>query len=315
MEMLSQSVQYVFPSRKVERAFVLFWPESRMDRLPDLGWCPYEARVVTKSKHLLTSLALYTNLERSQHNSSHVNCTKYECSQSQIADLHGSKPRHRKDCTDPACRAMRVDESMMDGVISIIENGHFPALKIHADLNGTATDFDIVQCEYDSDYIAISHVWSQGMGNEHDNAIYQCHMAHLYNKSRQLTKIICPDRDISLLPIYFDAICCPKTSRSNKNIKKLALQQMQDIYRSANAVFVLDTELEKLGPTFHITAGDCRSNFYINLDVASLDASRRRTAPGALVLLQGSHSQFRRAFLGSTRETTRKKYQGAFGRP
>jgi hypothetical protein len=86
-------------------------------------------------------------------------------------------------------------------------------------------------------YIAISHVWSQGLGNRRTNAIYLCQLRRL----QHFANLIVPpqDRPVSF---WIDTICVPLSSGP----REVAIKSMRTVYRDAIAVLVVDSTLTEL---------------------------------------------------------------------
>jgi len=130
-------------------------------------------------------------------------------------------------------------------------------------------------------YFAISHVWSDGLGNAIQNGIRPCQLRRLrdllqkaetlYNSKsagnsweRWASRggIVGPikrifNRQKSEHRVYFwlDTLCIPTgDERENPRVKELrmkAIKHITPIFDGAQAVLVLDSELAKLGPEHH----------------------------------------------------------------
>lgn len=86
-------------------------------------------------------------------------------------------------------------------------------------------------------YIAISHVWSQGLGNHRTNAIPVCQFRRL----QHLANLLVPAQ---LHPVSFwiDTICVPLSPGP----REVAIKSMRTVYRDAIAVLVVDSTLTEL---------------------------------------------------------------------
>lgn len=122
-------------------------------------------------------------------------------------------------------------------------------------------EFDPAESESSTPFVAISHVWSDGMGNVRGNslpkcrlpflqrAIWQCRAPIKMNRGRpgdttlKSYSLLIDDDEASglasqaILPFWLDTFCVPKTSG---DAKTTALRLMGKTYASASKVLVLD---------------------------------------------------------------------------
>jgi hypothetical protein len=87
-------------------------------------------------------------------------------------------------------------------------------------------------------YVAISHVWSDGLGNTRHNSIPSCQLSRLIQLARNIP------HESHLEPFtsfWLDTICCPVEDGST--LQNMAIHKMKDTYEKASAVLVLDASL------------------------------------------------------------------------
>jgi len=84
--------------------------------------------------------------------------------------------------------------------------------------------------------VAISHVWADGMGNAQENALYECQIARL----QILVNKLYPARYWPI-PFWIDTFCIPV---DDPETRKIAIAQMEWVYKSASKVLVLDRSLQ-----------------------------------------------------------------------
>ncbi|KAI7195351.1 hypothetical protein KC316_g2763 [Hortaea werneckii] len=92
--------------------------------------------------------------------------------------------------------------------------------------------------ETDTPYVALSHVWAEGLGNPVANALPRCQLNHVFKSVEQLRQELGLQQ--RKLLVWLDTLCCTVSSQKHRN---MCLQQMQQIYRDATAVLVLDAQL------------------------------------------------------------------------
>lgn len=116
----------------------------------------------------------------------------------------------------------------------------------------------------DTPYVALSHVWSQKLGNPHGNSLYECQILWLV----ELQATLAERYDDLRGPIQFwvDTICCPY---SNSEARVKTIGAMRKIYQQAAHVLVVDTEMQqtasKTTPFPDIVALICTSKWTTRL--------------------------------------------------
>ncbi|KAK5113420.1 hypothetical protein LTR85_010848 [Meristemomyces frigidus] len=120
-----------------------------------------------------------------------------------------------------------------ESIANVLRSGHLPLLKISRDSSGGAI-FSARSYVRGEDFVALSHVWAEGLGNPHDNALHACELERLF----RLTSSIYTD--VPDLPIWIDSICVPVRP---KDLHQLAMAKMREPYRLASCVLVLDAYL------------------------------------------------------------------------
>ena len=109
--------------------------------------------------------------------------------------------------------------------------------------------FEVIEYDGKTPFIAISHVWSDGMGNVKDNALPNCRVPFLRRAIWQTNKPLKLfnynyEGDITgtatlankrIPPFWMDTLCIP-----HNHMRKVAIKSMRDIYSAASHVLVLD---------------------------------------------------------------------------
>ncbi|KAI6874735.1 hypothetical protein KC323_g601 [Hortaea werneckii] len=94
--------------------------------------------------------------------------------------------------------------------------------------------------ETDTPYVALSHVWAEGLGNPLANALPVCQLNYVYECVENLRQELGLQQ--RKLLVWLDTLCCTVSSPKHRN---MCLQQMQQIYRNATAVLILDAQLAR----------------------------------------------------------------------
>jgi hypothetical protein len=141
------------------------------------------------------------------------------------SDVH---PEHVEGCKEDTCSWLEIQEQ---DLISVLDRGGNPCLVLTEDeKNCIITDTE------HQEYIAISHVWSHGLGNPVRNALPWCQVRKLFELIRTCGN--------ELVALWIDTLTVP----IQPEYKRKAIAQLRKVYRNAEAVLVLDRYLEKVGP-------------------------------------------------------------------
>ncbi|KAI0694778.1 hypothetical protein C8Q76DRAFT_573425, partial [Earliella scabrosa] len=90
-----------------------------------------------------------------------------------------------------------------------------------------------VRCADDGPYVAISHVWADGLGSTTETGLPICQISRIAGYARQLV----PDG-----AFWVDSLCVPE----KKDLRKSAIRLMAETYRRADAVVVFDDGIRSL---------------------------------------------------------------------
>ena len=184
-----------------------------------------------KSPHALCIVAdsFYENAE-----SQHEACNVHNC------QLRQSKPpRHLdKSCQ---CAYISVDEAQLT---HLLERGDLPLIRIQHETYSDKVSVEVIASSPSSSYVALSHVWTDGLGNPEATALPRCQLLRLKSLIDKLnTSTTLRDQDSGPeILLWCDTLCCPVVS---ENAKRIALSQMYRTYDKASVVLVLEEALGK----------------------------------------------------------------------
>lgn len=196
-----------------------------LDFMANNGWCPYDLARIAATVDQIGTLYYLANLNPPKAYACHDRCTKYICSAATIDPKSYKLPHARNGCDCPLVYA--DSEKLSDTLLA----GQLPLLYItEEDQDGQAL-MDIRPYRPDDKFIALSHVWAEGLGNPFDNAIHACELGRLASLSKNLNAGESP------LPLWIDTLCVPV---GPKSLQKLALARMREPYERASHVLVLD---------------------------------------------------------------------------
>lgn len=150
--------------------------QRRKERMIRSGWCSHQVNHLSLKYDLETFLYL-TTLERSplrhadrQRFSLHESCVAY--------NTHPTNNETRHTTADCACPMICVP---YESLIKIIRKGRVPLLSIESG-SADASERHKLQVQprsRTSKYVAVSHVWADGLGNPNANGLPSCQIEGL----------------------------------------------------------------------------------------------------------------------------------------
>ncbi|KAL8847831.1 MAG: hypothetical protein Q9221_007133 [Calogaya cf. arnoldii] len=231
------------------------------------GWCPFQVarlwgQYSPSTTYYLSSLPREPTFGGVTHNE----CNERQCKTTSI-DPSTYKPQHAESCSthDSLCPMVGVKSWE---VADCIKRGRIPLVRFEESPDGIIRP-KIVESRSGLRYVALSHVWSGGLGNVNTNSMFCCQIRRLYNLLTTLRDEGDDDYDRNLgtrkfpdafrelrknlgtpLPeppvlLWMDTLCIP-VGKEYEKMKDSAIAQMAQIYVEAQCVLVVDPELQKM---------------------------------------------------------------------
>ncbi|KAJ8474982.1 hypothetical protein ONZ51_g6853 [Trametes cubensis] len=197
---------------------------SCLKRARSSGWCPYVISELLSSTSrilLLTPILLQlapfirTSLEE------HKQCEDTSC----VFHRHDDAtyvPRH----TTTPCSCTYIRPPLSE-VHRLLAEGHIP-VTLYDGITLHVLPAD------DIPYVAISHVWAEGMGSTTDDGLPTCVVKRLSDLARRLL----PEHGA----FWIDSLSVPK----QRSARKHAIKLMADTYRKATKVLVIDDSIRAM---------------------------------------------------------------------
>lgn len=214
------------------------------NRMLKAGWCPSEIERVKDKFSYTQSFYFFSRMRKNEIRPKHLACTPSLCSSMQI-DLAAYQTKHRQ--ASCSCLDATLD---IDYVVTLLRSQRIPLLKItQIDEDLESLQVEVVAYSPDTRYVAISHVWADGLGNPRGNSLPTCQLSYILERVNSLracaTFLSNPvtraqDAEDRPLFIWLDTICCPVLPAEARS---LALAQMRRTYQDARYVLVLDSDL------------------------------------------------------------------------
>ena len=121
---------------------------------------------------------------------------------------------------------------------TVSKKGWIPLIKPTLSPDTLENDICIAKRLPDTRHVAISQVWSNGLGSPYANAVSQCQLLEISRLVQDLYPSGGPP-----VPFWDDTLCC---RTGPKEAKELAISKMRYTYSGAYQVLVLDQRLRKL---------------------------------------------------------------------
>lgn len=114
----------------------------------------------------------------------HDRCDENRCTSASV-DPMTYKPQHVETCAtvSSSCRMVGVQSSVVAGCI---KRGRIPLIKFKESSDGT--ELEVIESHRALRYVALSHVWSGGLGNVNANSIFACQLRKIKDLLSSLRK-------------------------------------------------------------------------------------------------------------------------------
>lgn len=212
------------------------------ERMLRNGWCASE--VTRMFAQMLSCASRYNVSTLTRHKvagESHNQCNDQRCSLANI-DESTYETKHHKSCSGRKCYDVSASEPEM---IRILSSGSYPVLSLFTLPTGKLR-IRVHSWKPRLLYVAVSHVWADGLGNKQKNSLPVCQLRHLKTLLVSLTRSHSLEVNHSLPEtkyFWIDTLCIPLHDRSAKNC---ALQRMRTIYAQATGVLIRDSTLDQI---------------------------------------------------------------------
>ncbi|MCJ1377320.1 hypothetical protein MMC17_000414 [Xylographa soralifera] len=209
--------------------------------LVDHDWC---TTTIQRLGQRLSPLTLYhmASIKNTlpSKSVSHAACSNFQCHASKPA-AGILKPQH--SALDCRCQLI---PSTQDKVTLIVEEGCIPLLSFSKGTGISIESLSLASPGEDVPYVAISHVWADGLGNPSDNTMYPCQIELMQDSVSQVMQNRSQRQGDALKEnsfFWIDTLCVPANAGKAKST---AIAMMEDIYRKATIVLVVDAGLKQL---------------------------------------------------------------------
>lgn len=241
------------------------------------GWCSYRALEMCRTYDYLILNSIASMVHESLPGENHRHCLRSQRCIGHDLATDGSVKYPFQHCIEGLhdCAFVEVPR---DQITNIIMSDRIPliSLSLEGDL-----DLKVVKCTPWTTYTAISHVWSDGLGNPKSNALYLCQLLRLrsvifqtyfaehspfFDDSTPASRIASTASwefwratsaskphfkiDSKRVYLWMDTLCIPVSAdpetAADRELKFRAMKHITPIFAGAFTTLVLDTGLHKL---------------------------------------------------------------------
>ena len=201
--------------------------------------CPSQMQMLNKDFKGPQALAFVAHCFHDDGFPSHpTSCEGHICHAGDVA-TSGQVTRHVSDSC--GCEFLYVDENLL---ADCLKKGHLPLIRLKENANSNQISIEVVPSTESTFYVALSHVWADGLGNPTATALPRCQLSRLKTLINNLDFKYLDEsyepKDAPEMLLWCDTLCCPVKS---KEAQKMALTQMYRTYDKASSVLVLDRSL------------------------------------------------------------------------
>ena len=217
--------------------------DGRKSRLHGLGWCAFQIRLLEDTVNQSTIDWLLA-LGIQQDPVGHETCTAEACARNNIDD---STYQQAHVCRSRRCQKLLPD---LQKVMKILKEDKIPVMCLET-LSGEPQLIVSASSKTDpGDYIAVSHVWADGLGGATECGLNRCQVERLSKLCNSVKKRSMNGH------FWIDSLCIPRVDR---DVYIKALIGLRDVYINASSVLVVDKTIEEC------TSSSSTENLYAHI--------------------------------------------------
>lgn len=238
------------------------WGQPRyvFQKMKKEKWCPRSIHIWRSQfrSHATLLFATYSAYEKSGRFKGDKHhrplkgfhpCDQNNCYVVSVDEAGGYSTAHAHDCSGNCGKPIGPD---MREVQSFLDKGNVPLLHFLPSTDETKNPQLTVIAKrpvHREKYATISHVWSDGFGNENENKLHVCQLQFI---QRQLLLLAPPDErfeDVPDTPFWMDTLVIPvQKDKEAQRLRKQAIGDIHEVFRDAKYTIVLDAGLLDMSP-------------------------------------------------------------------
>ncbi|EMD39856.1 hypothetical protein CERSUDRAFT_92348 [Gelatoporia subvermispora B] len=204
-------------------SFILGAADLYREQMTEQGWCPFTIKMLSSNVCVLGFASMSKPSIRGDGTKlAHSECTSHVCDYNNL-DGNNYTNQH----ATPACTCA-YSKPHLDQVIDHLSNSRIPVVQaVDASYKNDPLEIACLSSA-DTAYVAISHVWADGLGSTTEAGLPTCQLRRVSALAQQL---------VLGGAFWMDALCVPQ----QKAMRKRAIGLMAQTYKDATVVLVLDS--------------------------------------------------------------------------
>ncbi|KAL8671599.1 MAG: hypothetical protein Q9168_003905 [Polycauliona sp. 1 TL-2023] len=233
VEAIEQMRLYVLPKEPTLGTLTWQYPyevaNRRRSKLNALGWCAFQIKLLEDTVNQSTIDWLIA-CNKKQDPTGHETCTAKACARN---DIDESTYQQAHVCLSGRCQKILPDARK---VMTTLIDDQIPVMRLQEQNGRLAVDVSGTPKTEPGNYIAISHVWADGLGGATETGLNECQARRLSDLCSAL------NQSTEIVWFWLDCLCIPRT---DKDVYIRALISIRDVYLQASSVLVLDKTIMK----------------------------------------------------------------------
>lgn len=220
-------------------------PKYVFAEMDKANWCPrtmeiLRGQVSSNATMLVAAYQAYRSSDRMTGKHRESGCTRQECKLKSLDAQGNYQNRHREGCVKKKCEPHGPPEEKVLDILRNVDN--IIPLLVFTDDNQEGSKFEVIPFNPDKDeskkFVTVSHVWSDGWGNERENKLNHCQLRFIKRQIKRAT-------GNALTPFWMDTLVVPVT-RGEEECRKKGIRQIFDVFSSSTHTIILDNGLSTM---------------------------------------------------------------------
>ncbi|KAE9378450.1 hypothetical protein N431DRAFT_501088 [Stipitochalara longipes BDJ] len=213
---------------------LLGWSDGSLllESMEAQGWCPF---LVAGLAHVIRIDGIYfaSTIGPPRVRRNHRKCTDEKCMYKSDGIQH----------VTPTCQCSMFSPDI-DKIKQLLRENKLPLVRFVIGQNDKGGKLEVVPGEDGTKYVAMSHVWNDGLGNFAGNDMPACQLRRIQKAVDGLYRDehAAEDSNITSIPFWMDTLLIPNDPKLEE-IKDATIVHMTEIYKKAKDVLVIDSEV------------------------------------------------------------------------
>lgn len=217
--------------------------DSLSYRMLSRGWCQLEVASAAAKCQNLETLFFLSRLQRFDSGRNHESCSIEKCRASELYWKSRQKQSAAHSTSNCICGEITLTHEEQTNMSNILSREEIPLIDFVSNDDGFTPSIRTLSSAEEYDFVAISHIWTDGLGNPEGNSLTCCQLQRVRGLVTSLVKSTVASSDANDVLFWIDSICCPTEPIEARS---QAIGMMRKVYEEATAVLVLDAELQSL---------------------------------------------------------------------